>query len=104
MEGRPSRASQALAGKTIVVSGVFSVSRDEIKALVTRHGGKNSGSVSGKTSFLLAGANPGPEKIKKCGELGVPVLSEEAFRALLPEDEAAPSARPSLFDDEPTLF
>ena len=94
--------SDALAGKTIVVSGVFSVSRDAIKELISRHGGKNSGSVSGKTSFLLAGENPGPEKIKKCEELGVPVLSEEAFRALLPQEDAPLSA--PAFDDEPTLF
>ena len=57
--------SDALAGKTIVISGNFSVSRDEIKALIEANGGKNSGSVSGKTSFLLAGSKPGPEKIKK---------------------------------------
>ena len=97
--------SNALEGKTVVVSGVFTVSRDEMKALIARHGGKNSGSVSGKTSFLLAGANPGPEKIKKCEELGVPVLSEEAFRALLPETEPEPeTAKAPVFDDEPTLF
>lgn len=97
-------ASDALAGKTIVVSGVFSVSRDAMKDLISKHGGKNSGSVSGKTSFLLAGENPGPEKVRKCEELGVPILSEEAFRALLPEDAANETTRPSGFDDEPTLF
>ncbi|MCR5561078.1 MAG: NAD-dependent DNA ligase LigA [Bacteroidales bacterium] len=102
---RAAGLSNALEGKTIVVSGVFSISRDAIKELITRHGGKNSGSVSGKTSFLLAGENPGPEKIKKCEELGVPVLGEQQFRELLPETEAdhAP-AQASLFDDEPTLF
>lgn len=109
MGTRAAGLSSALEGKTIVVSGVFSVSRDEMKALIGRHGGKNSGSVSGKTSFLLAGANPGPEKIRKCEELGVPVMSEEEFRALLPETASAPEAeagsvKPSLFDDEPTLF
>ena len=93
--------SDALAGKTIVISGVFSVSRDAMKALVEKHGGKNSGSVSGKTSFLLAGANPGPEKIKKCADLGIPVMDEEAFRALLPDGGQTPAG---LFDDEPTLF
>ncbi len=96
-------ASDALAGKTIVVSGVFSISRDAMKDLISKHGGKNSGSVSGKTSFLLAGENPGPEKLRKCEELGVPILSEEAFMALLPED-AAEAPEPKLFDDEPTLF
>jgi len=93
--------SNALEGKTIVISGVFSVSRDAMKALVEKHGGKNSGSVSGKTSFLLAGANPGPEKVKKCAELGIPVMDEESFRALLPEED---QPQPGLFDDEPTLF
>ncbi|MBQ9400481.1 MAG: NAD-dependent DNA ligase LigA [Bacteroidales bacterium] len=77
--------SQALEGKTIVISGNFSVSRDDMKELIVRHGGKNSSSVSSKTSFLLAGTKPGPEKLRKCEQLGVPVLSEEAFRALLPE-------------------
>ena len=82
---RAENASDALAGKTIVISGNFSVSRDEMKALIEAHGGKNSGSVSGKTSFLLAGSKPGPEKIRKAESLGVPVLDEEAFRKLLPE-------------------
>ena len=93
-------ASDALAGKTIVISGNFSVSRDEIKALIEANGGKNSGSVSGKTAFLLAGAKPGPEKIKKAEALGVPVLDEEAFRKLLPEGSMpAPEE-----DNELTLF
>ena len=78
-------ASDALAGKTIVISGNFSVSRDEIKALIEANGGKNSGSVSGKTSFLLAGTKPGPEKIRKAESLGIEILDEEAFRKLLPE-------------------
>ena len=71
------------------------------------NGGRNSGSVSAKTSFLLAGTKPGPEKIRKCEELGIPVIGEEAFFAMLPADAAAPApaaAAPSLFDDEPTLF
>ena len=95
--------SDALAGKTIVVSGNFSVSRDEIKELIERHGGKNSSSISSKTSFLLAGTKPGPEKLKKCGELGVMIISEEAFRALLPElqEEKPGSVEES---EELTLF
>ena len=83
--GKESGISDALAGKTIVISGNFSVSREDIKKLIALHGGKNSGSVSGSTSFLLAGTKPGPEKIRKCESLGIPVLSEEAFRALLPD-------------------
>ena len=84
--------SNALEGKTIVISGNFSISRDAMKELIQRHGGKNSGSVSSKTSFLLAGTKPGPEKLKKCEQLGIAVLGEEAFRALLPEPEAEPQA------------
>jgi DNA ligase (NAD+) len=94
-------ASDALAGQTVVISGNFSVSRDEIKALIEAHGGKNSGSVSGKTSFLLAGSKPGPEKIKKAESLGVKILDEEAFRKLLPEG-SLPEA--SQNDSELTLF
>ena len=100
VEREDAPASEALAGKTIVISGTFSISRDDMKALISRHGGKNSGSVSGKTSFLLAGDNPGPEKLRKCSELGVPVLDEKAFMALLPQD----AVKPVPFDDEPTLF
>lgn len=77
--------SSALEGKTIVISGNFSISRDDMKALIEKHGGKNSGSVSGKTSFLLAGTKAGPEKLRKAEELGVAVLSEEAFYSLLPD-------------------
>ena len=84
VQGGSLRLSDALEGKTVVVSGNFSVSRDEIKSLVVRHGGKCASSVSGKTSFLLCGGKPGPEKLRKCEALGVPVLSEEAFRVLLP--------------------
>ncbi|MBR5256683.1 MAG: NAD-dependent DNA ligase LigA [Bacteroidales bacterium] len=94
--------SDALAGKTIVISGNFSVSRDEIKALIEANGGKNSGSVSGKTSFLLAGSKPGPEKIKKAESLGVQILDEEAFRKLLPEGSLP--EMPQNDDTELTLF
>ena len=90
--------SAALEGKTIVVSGVFSIPRDEMKALILKHGGKNSGSVSAKTSFLLAGENPGPEKLRKCESLGIPVVDEEEFMKMLP-GSPAPKENP-----EPTLF
>jgi len=80
-------ASDALSGKIIVISGNFSISRDDMKALIERHGGKNSSAVSAKTSFLLAGSKPGPEKIKKAEQLGVAILGEESFFALLPEGE-----------------
>jgi len=78
------KLSSALEGKTVVVSGTFRLSRDEMKALVIKHGGKCSSAVSSKTSFLLAGEKPGPEKIKKCEELGIPVMGEDAFYSLLP--------------------
>lgn len=72
----PKQISEALKGMTIVISGNFSISRDEMKALITSHGGKNSGSVSGKTSYLLAGEKAGPEKLKKAEALGIKVISE----------------------------
>ena len=78
-----SRLSDKLAGKTIVVSGNFSLSREAIKGLVEAHGGKNAGSVSGKTSWLLAGEKAGPEKLKKAEKLGIPVLSESEFHQLI---------------------
>ena len=77
------KLSDKLAGKTIVISGNFSVSRDDMKSLITSHGGKNSGSVSGKTSYLLAGEKPGPEKIKKAESLGVEIIDEQKFREMI---------------------
>ena len=76
--------SDELKGKTIVVSGVFAhFSRDEIKRHIEQHGGKVSSSISGKTSFVVAGENMGPEKLKKAEKLGVPILSEEQYLNLL---------------------
>lgn len=76
--------SDILLGKSIVVSGVFSHhSRDEYKAMIEAHGGKNVGSVSKKTSFILAGENMGPEKRKKAESLGVEILTEEQFLELI---------------------
>jgi DNA ligase (NAD+) len=77
------KLSDKLAGKTIVISGNFSVSRDDMKALIASHGGKSSGSVSGKTSYLLAGEKPGPEKIKKAETLGVEIIDENKFREMI---------------------
>ncbi len=87
-EGTGTAASSALAGKTIVISGNFSISRDEMKAFIEKHGGKNSSSVSGKTSYLLAGSKPGPEKMKKAEQLGIPVIAEEDLRKMT-EDASA---------------
>ena len=76
--------SDILQGKSIVVSGVFAHhSRDEYKAMIEAHGGKNVGSVSKKTSFILAGENMGPEKRKKAETLGVEILTEEQFLELI---------------------
>ena len=76
--------SDILQGKSIVVSGVFSHhSRHEYKAMIEAHGGKNVGSVSKKTSFILAGENMGPEKRKKAESLGVEILTEEQFLELI---------------------
>lgn len=79
----PQKLSDGLEGKTIVISGNFSISRDEMKALIAAHGGKNSGSISGKTAFLLAGEKAGPEKLKKADSLGIRVLSEEEFMDII---------------------
>ena len=87
LEKKEGPVSGALFGKTIVISGNFSISRDEMKALIEAHGGKNSGSVSGKTDYLLAGAKPGPEKLKKAAELGVFVIDETQFRELIGSSE-----------------
>lgn len=74
----------ALEGKTIVISGTFSHhSRDEYKDIIEREGGKNSGSISKKTSFVLAGENMGPAKREKCDKLGVPMISEDEFLSML---------------------
>ena len=66
-----------------MVSGVFSVSRDEIKQFIESHGGKTTSSVSGHTSYLVAGDAPGAEKIKKAEKLGTAIITEEQLRALV---------------------
>ena len=78
------RLSDSLEGKSIVVSGVFRLhSRDEYKTMIEAHGGKNVSSVSAKTSFILAGENMGPAKLEKAEKLGVQILSEDQFLALI---------------------
>ncbi len=77
-------ASDKLSGKSIVISGVFAKhSRDEYKQIIEKNGGKNVGSISGKTSFILAGENMGPSKYEKAQKLNIPILDEEAFLTLL---------------------
>lgn len=73
-----------LNGQSIVISGVFARhSRDEYKELIEKHGGKNVGSISSKTSFILAGENMGPAKLEKAHKLGIKILSEDEFLALI---------------------
>lgn len=98
--------SDVLAGMTIVISGNFSISRDEMKHLVEINGGKNGSSVSGKTSFLLAGSKPGPEKIRKAEALGVRIMDEAEFMAMIPASSSPAAASARVEDDpvEPTLF
>lgn len=77
-------AGTALAGKSIVISGTFSHhSRDEYKDIIEQQGGKNVGSISKKTSFVLAGENMGPAKLEKCQKLGIPLVSEDEFLNLI---------------------
>lgn len=81
------RASDALTGKSFVVSGKFSISRDELKKLIEEHGGRNVAAVSGSVDYLIAGDKMGPEKRKKAEKLGVKMLSEEEFMALIVADD-----------------
>ncbi len=76
--------SDVLQGQSIVISGVFSHhSRDEYKAIIERNGGKNVGSISSKTSFILAGENMGPAKLQKAEKLGVRIVGEEEFLSMI---------------------
>ncbi len=86
--------SEKLKGQTIVISGTFAKhSRDEYKDMIEKHGGKNTGSVSKKTSFILAGENMGPSKLEKAAKLGVRIVSEEEFLKMIGGEEAAEPAR-----------
>lgn len=100
--------SETLSGMVIVISGNFSVPRDEIKELITANGGKNSSSVSSRTSFLLAGEKPGPEKIRKAESLGIRIVDEAAFREMLGQpavnDSAGEDSHAQNTHFEPTLF
>lgn len=77
-------ASNTLQGKSIVISGVFQHhSRDEYKLIIEQNGGKNVGSISGKTSFILAGDNMGPSKLQKAEKLGIPIVGEDEFLEMI---------------------
>ena len=83
-EEQLSAHSTTLQGQSIVISGVFAHhSRDEYKRIIEQHGGKNVGSISGKTSFILAGDNMGPSKLEKAEKLGVRIVSEDEFLAMI---------------------
>ena len=77
-------ATDILAGKTIVISGVFQKhSRDEYKAMIEQNGGKNTGSISAKTSMVLAGENMGPAKLQKAEKLGIRIINEDEFLEMI---------------------
>uniref|UniRef100_UPI004028CCB1 BRCT domain-containing protein n=1 Tax=Prevotella sp. TaxID=59823 RepID=UPI004028CCB1 len=83
-EEQLTESSDKLAGKSIVISGVFAKhSRDEYKAMIERNGGKNVGSISGKTSFILAGENMGPSKLQKAEKLGIQLVDEDTFLSMI---------------------
>ena len=94
--------SDKLSGKSIVISGVFTKhSRDEYKALIEKNGGKNVGSISGKTSFILAGENMGPSKLQKAEKLGVPLVDEATFLEMIGEanSESESTSTPTVEPD-----
>lgn len=81
------RRSDRLAGKSIVISGVFTHhSRDQYKEMIEQHGGKNVGSISKKTDYVLAGDNMGPAKLEKANKLGVPIIDEDTFLKMISDD------------------
>lgn len=93
-------ASDKLAGKSIVISGVFAKhSRDEYKALIEQHGGKNVGSISGKTSFILAGDNMGPSKLQKAEKLGIPLVNEDDFLDMIEGDVVSATENEAAAED-----
>ena len=99
-EEQISGASDKLAGKSIVISGVFAKhSRDEYKALIEQHGGKNVGSISGKTSFILAGDNMGPSKLQKAEKLGIPLVNEDDFLDMIEGDVVADTENEAAAED-----
>ena len=101
-------ASEALAGRSFVVSGRFSRSREEMKELIEQHGGRNLSAVSGNVDFLVAGEKMGPEKRKKAEKLGIRILSEEEFLRMLetgtePQVKAPAAEVPSAVPAQQTI-
>lgn len=95
-------AVDTLGGKAFVISGVFvHNSRDRYKELIEQNGGRNVGSISSKTDYVLAGANMGPAKLEKATKLGIPIIDEDTFLAMIattPDKDPEPAGIPSLFD------
>lgn len=87
-----------LEGKSIVITGVYSISRDKMKSIIEAHSGKPSSSISSKTAFIIVGNNPGPEKISKAEELGIKMVSETEFYDIVGEKNAV------IEEKELTLF
>ena len=86
--GKREGLSDSLGGRTFVISGTFAAhSRDQLKELIELHGGKNLAAVSSNTDFLLAGANMGPAKLAKAQKLGVEIIDEERFLAMIGEGD-----------------
>lgn len=97
--------SDVLEGKNIVISGVFKHhSRDEYKELIDKHGGKNVGSISSKTSFILAGDNMGPSKLQKADKLGIEIIDEDTFLKMIEhaDSPALPSKSTPPTESNPT--
>ena len=96
------QTSNALEGKSVVISGKFAGrSRDDMKALVEEHGGRNLAAVSANVDFIVAGENMGPAKLQKAQKLGITILSEEEFMALI--SLAEPTATPQPEEQKPTI-
>ena len=88
-EEQASAQSNLLQGQSVVISGVFKHhSRDEYKAIIEQHGGRNVGSISAKTSFILAGENMGPSKLEKANKLGIRIMNEDEFLEMLESQES----------------
>jgi len=83
LDEKEQNTSNVLEGKSFVVSGTFSKARNEIKELIEKNGGRNVGSISAKTDFILAGEKMGPAKLKKAEKLNIPIISEEEFMQML---------------------
>ncbi|MBR6878742.1 MAG: NAD-dependent DNA ligase LigA [Bacteroidales bacterium] len=105
VQAEASNKEQVLSGKSIIVSGKFSIERDELKRMIEDYGGKNVSSISSKTDYVLAGDNMGPEKRKKAESLGIPIISEADFYAIIGSDkEMTSEPKPDSENTQLSLF